>query len=199
VPSPSSDVVTSRPAACLTRGRLWRWDGFSVAANAPTGAARRLAGKNRFTDIEAELQAVRGDVEGKRAAAEAAEADVAAAAEAESAARTRWRGRQHEADDARDQHANAEREAGRNAARLSALGEARRGAASREEASSARGEAERAVELPPATVVETELAAVRSEIEGHRAARRSTRGAQAAREAELAARRLATIAADRDR
>src|SRR5262249_40695850 len=25
-------------------GDLWRWDGFSVAANAPTGAARRLAG-----------------------------------------------------------------------------------------------------------------------------------------------------------
>ncbi|MGZ5844635.1 MAG: chromosome segregation SMC family protein, partial [Xanthobacteraceae bacterium] len=33
-------------------GDLWRWDGFSVAANAPTGAARRLAGKNRLTDIE---------------------------------------------------------------------------------------------------------------------------------------------------
>ena len=39
-------------------GDLWRWDGFSVAANAPTGAARRLAGKNRLADIEAELQAV---------------------------------------------------------------------------------------------------------------------------------------------
>ena len=34
-------------------GDLWRWDGFSVAANAPTGAARRLAGKNRLADIEA--------------------------------------------------------------------------------------------------------------------------------------------------
>src|SRR5262249_58597174 len=28
-------------------GDLWRWGGFSVAANAPTGAARRLAGNNR--------------------------------------------------------------------------------------------------------------------------------------------------------
>src|SRR5205814_8737285 len=55
-------------------GDLWRWDGFSVAANAPTGAVRRLAGKNRLADIEAELQAVRGDGEGQRAAAEAAEA-----------------------------------------------------------------------------------------------------------------------------
>ena len=36
-------------------GDLWRWDGFWVAANAPTGAARRLAERNRLTDIESEL------------------------------------------------------------------------------------------------------------------------------------------------
>jgi len=36
-------------------GDLWRWDGFAVAANAPTGAARRLAGKNRLTDIESRV------------------------------------------------------------------------------------------------------------------------------------------------
>jgi chromosome segregation protein len=184
-------------------GDLWRWDGFSVAANAPTGAARRLAGKNRLADIEAELQAVRGDVEAKRVTAEAAVADVAAAATAETAARMLWRDRQREADATRDQHANAEREAGRNAARLSALGEAQaRLAASREEASGARGEAECALaELPAATAVETELAAVRGDIEGRRARLAEVRAeAQAlAREAELAARRLATIAADRER
>ena len=37
-------------------GDLWRWDGFAVAANAPTGAARRLAERNRLADIEAELE-----------------------------------------------------------------------------------------------------------------------------------------------
>src|SRR6516165_2433099 len=47
-------------------GDLWRWDGFAVAANAPTGAARRLAGKNRLADIEAELQAVRSEVDMRR-------------------------------------------------------------------------------------------------------------------------------------
>src|SRR5881227_2965332 len=88
-------------------GDLWRWDGFSVAANAPTGAARRLAGKNRLSDIEAELQAARGEVENKRQAVEAAEAEVAAASEEESAARSRWRELQHEADAARDRHAAA--------------------------------------------------------------------------------------------
>src|SRR5262249_51256130 len=54
-------------------GDLWRWDGFAVAANAPTGAARRLAGKNRLADIEAELHAVRADFEAKQQLAAAAE------------------------------------------------------------------------------------------------------------------------------
>ncbi|MEA2937491.1 MAG: chromosome segregation protein, partial [Alphaproteobacteria bacterium] len=182
-------------------GDLWRWDGFSVAANAPTGAARRLAGKNRLADIEAELQAVRGEVETKQKAAREAEAEVAAAVAAETAARTRWRGLQHEADAARDQHGAAEREAGRSAARLSALVEAKaRLTASRDEAMTARGEAERALEaLAPAATVETELAAVRSDIEGHRSRLAEVRAeAQAlAREEELATRRLATIANDR--
>src|SRR5260370_10986991 len=37
-------------------GDLWRWDGFVVAAHAPTGAARRLAERARLVDIEAELE-----------------------------------------------------------------------------------------------------------------------------------------------
>ena len=106
-------------------GDLWRWDGFSVAANAPTGAARRLAGKNRLADIEAELQAVRDEVDSKRTAVETAEADVRKAEEAEADARAKWRDLQHAASAAREQHANAEREAGRDAARVSALTEAR--------------------------------------------------------------------------
>ena len=78
-------VKRLRPGQRLVsrEGDLWRWDGFSVAANAPTGAARRLAGRNRLADIEAELQTVRGELDAKRANAEAAENDVAAAASAE--------------------------------------------------------------------------------------------------------------------
>ena len=182
-------------------GDLWRWDGFSVAANAPTGAARRLAGKNRLADIEAELTAVRQEVETKQAAVTAAQAEVAAAAEAETAARARWRTLQHEADSARDRHAEAERAASRNAARLSALGEATaRLTASRDEADAARGEAEQALAaLPPAAEIEARLAAVRGEVEGQRARLAEVRAeAQAlAREAEISARRLATIATDR--
>ncbi len=183
-------------------GDLWRWDGFSVAANAPTGAARRLAGKNRLADIEAELQAVRAEVESKRTAVEAAEAEVTAAAEAETTARTRWRELQREADAARDRHGAAEREAGRNAARVSALEEAQtRLVASRDEAIAARVEAETALAaLPPASDIEAQLAAVRGQIETHRVHLAEVRAeAQAlAREVELAERRLAQIAAERE-
>jgi chromosome segregation protein len=182
-------------------GDLWRWDGFSVAANAPTGAARRLAGKNRLADIEAELTAVRREVETKQAAVTAAQAEVASAAEAETAARARWRTLQHEADSARDRHAEAEREASRSAARLSALGEATtRLTASRDEAAAARTEADNALAaLPPASEIEARLAAVRGEIEGQRARLAEVRAeAQAlAREAEISGRRLATIATER--
>jgi chromosome segregation protein len=182
-------------------GDLWRWDGFSVAADAPAGAARRLAGKNRLAEIEAEIKAVRSEVESKEKVVAAAESEVASAAEAEGAARTRWRALQQEAQTARDRHAEAEREAGRNVARVSALREAKaRLTASREEASAARDDAERALEaLSPAADIETQLAAARAAIEGQRARLAEVRAeAQAlAREAEISTRRLTAIAADR--
>jgi len=182
-------------------GDLWRWDGFAVAANAPTGAARRLAGKNRLADIEAELLAARGDVESQRQAVENAEAEVAAASEEETAARSRWRELQREADAARDRHATAERELSRSAAKRSALAEAQtRIEANREEATAARSGAEHALaELSSAQGIEVELAQVRGDIEHHRGHLAEVRAeAQAlTREAELAERRLAQIAEER--
>jgi chromosome segregation protein len=182
-------------------GDLWRWDGFAVAANAPTGAARRLAGKNRLADIEAELKTLRQDVEAKRALVTVAEAEVAAAAAADAAARARWRERQHAALAARELHAAGEREVGRNTARLSALAEAKaRLTASRDETMVAAREAGRMLEdLPPAAAVESDLARVRANVEERRAGLAELRAqAQAlAREAELAQRRLRAIAAER--
>ncbi len=183
-------------------GDLWRWDGFAVAANAPTGAARRLAGKNRLADIEAELQAARHEVETKQQAVNLAEAEVASTAEAETSARSSWRALQHEADSARDRYVEAERQASRNAARLSALGEAMaRLSTSRDETLAARVEAEHGLSsLPPAAETEAQLVRVRAAIENERAQLAEARAqSQAlAREAEIAARRLAAICADRE-
>jgi chromosome segregation protein len=181
-------------------GDLWRWDGFSAAAHAPTGAARRLAERSRLADVENELEIARAEADEKRAAAEAAQHAVTASAAAESEARAKSRDLQRDVNAARDRHDAAERELNRHAARRSALSEAHaRLTASRDEAHAAKSEAETALAmLAPAADLETQLATVREDITGKRAHLAEVRAeAQAiAREAELADRRLQAIAAD---
>jgi chromosome segregation protein len=178
-------------------GDLWRWDGFAVASNAPTGAARRLAERNRLAEIEAELLAARAEVEAKRKIATEAETEVTQTADAESKARARGRDLQHESNNSRERHSAAERELSQQAARLSALTEAKtRLHASRAEAAAVRDEAQRALSsLAPASELEGRLNTVRAEITGHRAHVAEVRAeAQAlAREAEIARKRLEAI------
>ena len=163
-------------------GDLWRWDGFVVAAHAPTGAARRLAQRSRFAEIDTELVAAHAAVDNQRKTLEAAQSAFDAAGHAESETRAR------------------ERDLNRQAARLSALAEARtRLSASRDEASTGKAEAERALEaLIPAADLESKLAAIRDEITAKRVALAEVRAEQQAiaREAELADKRLAAIASD---
>jgi chromosome segregation protein len=164
-------------------GDLWRWDGFVAAAHAPTGAARRLAQRSRFAEIDSEVAVVRAELETRRAALEAAQSafDVASTSETESRAR--------------------ERELNRQAARLSALSEARtRLLASRDEAVAGKAEAERAVaRLAPAVDLEARLTGVRDDISGKRAKLAELQAEQQAivREAELADRRLYSLGADK--
>jgi chromosome segregation protein len=178
-------------------GDLWRWDGYTVAAHAPTGAARRLAGRNRLSDIEAELRVMRADLYIRRESVTTAEAEVAATKEAENAARTRWRGLQREVDATRERHAAAEREVNRVASRLSALTEAQaRLATSMEEAEAACAAAAEAREaLPPTGEVEARLADARARVADDRERLAHVRAeAQAlAREIELTQRRLVAI------
>jgi chromosome segregation protein len=182
-------------------GDLWRWDGFAVAAHALTGAARRLAERGRLQAIEGELVAARAEVEAKRHAVEAAQATVTAAAAAETDARAAWREAQRLTDAAREEHAAAEREISRNAARISALKEARqRIGASRDETRQALHEAEQAfAALPAAAEIENQLAAINDVIARERGASAEVRvEAQAlTREAELANHRLQAIGGER--
>jgi chromosome segregation protein len=181
-------------------GDLWRWDGFAVAANAPTGAARRLAERNRLAEIETELQVARADAESKRKRLSEVEAEVAAAAQSEAVARALWRELQHQADKTRERHSDAERAFNQQAARRSALAEAKvRISANRREAETAKAEAARALAaLPPSTELEAKLNDVRGQLAAHRAQLAEARaGAQAlAREAEIARKRLEAIAAE---
>ncbi len=183
-------------------GDLWRWDGYTAAAHAPTGAARRLSARSRLTEIDAETAAARREVEIRRQAVMSARTETVTATAAEADARLRWRDRQREADAARDLQAAAEREVGRHAARISALTEAQaRLAANRDEAAAAKRSGERArAALPPSAELESRLAAVRNDIEGKRTQLAEARAeAQAlARESELAERRMAAIATERE-
>ncbi len=181
-------------------GDLWRWDGFAVAAHAPTGAARRLAERGRLQTIEGEIATGRAEVATKRELVEATEASLAAASAAETVARASWRSAQDAMDAARENHAAAERDINRQAARISALNEAKqRIATGRDEAIAARREAENALAaLADAAQLEGELAEVEKVIARDREALAAVRvEAQAiSREAELAAQRLETIAAE---
>ncbi len=182
-------------------GDLWRWDGFTVAAHALTGAARRLAERGRLQAIQGELVTAHEEVDAKRHTVAEAEATLSAAAAAETQARTAWREAQHATDAAREEHAAAEREISRNAARISALQEAQtRISAGRSETMLAREDAEKALTTLPASAdLEAKLNAINEVIAGERGVCAEVRvEAQAiAREAELADRRLQAIAAER--
>jgi chromosome segregation protein len=164
-------------------GDLWRWDGFVAAAHAPTGAARRLAQRSRFAEIDAELATARAETDGKRGLLEAAQAAYVAANTAETETRTR------------------ERDLNRHASRLSALVEARmRLTTSRDEATAAKDEAERALgALAAAADLETQLSGVRDDIAGKRAKLAEVRAEQQAivRDAEMADRRLQALSTDK--
>jgi chromosome segregation protein len=164
-------------------GDLWRWDGFVAAAHAPTGAARRLAQRSRFAEIDAELAGARTEADEKRQALILAQAAFQAAGQTESETRAR------------------ERDLNRQSARLSALAEARtRLTASHDEAAAAKTQAERALtELAPAADLESRLAGVRDDIAGKRAKVAEVRAEQQAivREAEMADRRLNQLGSDK--
>ena len=181
-------------------GDLWRWDGFAAAAHAPTGAARRLAERGRLQTIEGEVATARAEADAKRKLVQVAEASLAVANTAETEARAFARKAQEAVDGARENYAAAERESSRHTARMSALSEAKqRIATGRDEAIAGRRENESALAaLPDAVELEDRLAQVGKVIAGDREALAAVRVESQAitREAELAAQRLQTIAAE---
>lgn len=118
-------------------GALWRWDGVTASAEAPTPAALRLAQKNRLRELEGEAieaaKLVRAAEEGMQRAESAtrdagqdvrnAEFAVRLAQQAEQVARQEWRNAGNGVGQARDALERAERASGELVQRRAALEE----------------------------------------------------------------------------
>ena len=184
-------------------GDVWRWDGFVAAAHAPTGAARRLAERARLVDIENELEQARIDATAKRQALETAESRAEgrlgrrgrrARSLARRAARGRCRARapcRHRARDQPPRRAQIGADRSAHAASPPTAPRPR---------PRMRAPPRRSPNCRRASTPKTKLAAVRTDIDGHRRFAAQVRAeAQAlAREAELADRRVQAILAERN-
>ncbi|TIL54878.1 chromosome segregation protein SMC [Mesorhizobium sp.] len=131
-------------------GALWRWDGFTASADAPTAAAQRLAQKNRLSELDAEAVHANRILRQAEEALANAEQALAQASEAERNARQAGRDAQHGLDAARNALAEAEKAGGELSSRRAALDEARsRIVDSHEETAAAFVEAEMLLQSAP--------------------------------------------------
>ncbi len=102
-------------------GDLWRWDGFTQAAEAPTPAARRLAEKNRLADLRVEAERSRAEADALAEALESAREAARLSTLADAQARDAQRRARARAEETRERHAAAERRLAQIGQRLSAL------------------------------------------------------------------------------
>lgn len=181
-------------------GDLWRWDGFTAAAEAPTAAAQRLAQRNRLAHLDAQianddetLRTIRERYHELRTAAEQT-------GQSENDARKAMREAQAAATQAREAAAEAERKANKHAARLAALREAEtRLVTTQEKTANGLSEARSALEgLSNIEALRTQIAEAR---EATAEARETYTKAQAAfdahrREVETQTARLSGIESD---
>ncbi|PDQ17984.1 chromosome segregation protein SMC, partial [Mesorhizobium sanjuanii] len=182
-------------------GALWRWDGFTASADAPTAAAQRLAQKNRLAELDAEaVQATLVLREAEAALAQAEQA-LARSSEAERNARQAGRDAQHGLDAARNVLAEAEKAGGELSSRRAALDEARaRIVDSHEETAAAFVEAEMLLQdAPDLGDLQLQLEQCSANVARDRAALADARAVHEGlrREAEARMRRLEAIGAER--
>jgi chromosome segregation protein len=182
-------------------GDLWRWDGFTATADAPTAAARRLAARNRLAELDREIVSARTNVARHGETVAKAETDTRAAESAEADARAGWRKAQTALEVAREALVKAERAESERGTRLATLADASiRLTQNLEEAGAARTASEVAAgELPAAHNLEAELAQIRKVLGQDRAALAAAKAEVEGLERDRSARahRLTAISAER--
>jgi len=170
-------------------GDLWRWDGFTVRAEAPKPAAARLAQRGRLIELEAEIAAAEPGSASATAAHRAAQDAARTAEDALKIARVAPPLAERTLAQARDAVEKLAREDARRDAQRQALGET----IARFQTEAAEAEAALAASLPDQDQADAALAALRAappaEPGQHAAALAAARAAAAAaREGEGRAR-----------
>ena len=182
-------------------GALWRWDGLTASADAPTAAALRLAQKNRLAELDAEAVAATLVVRGAEETLAKAESGLREKVEAEKLARQAWRDAQHALDAARNALAQAERAAGELSTRRAALAEshARIVEAHGEAAAAHAGAEEQLKAAPDLGDLQARLEQAAGHVSRDRAALADARAVHEGlkREAEARIRRLQAIEGER--
>ncbi len=182
-------------------GDLWRWDGYSASADAPTPAAQRLAQKNRLAELDGEAVDATKTVRAAEEALAEGERVAREAADIERAAREGLRGSRRALDDARNALAEAEKAAGALSSRQDALAETRgRLVEDRDAAMHSLATAEKSLaEAPDLVGLQTAITELSTRVAGERAVAAEARAAHEGlrRETEMRQRRLASIVAER--
>ena len=161
-------------------GDLWRWDGFTVTAGAPTAAAARLTKRNRLAEVRARIARAAEVVAAAETVAAAARAAHGNAAEAERTARVAARGADDAFSQAREALADRMEKAARHTSRLAALKDAADGIS----ADHAEAEAQ-ATETAEALDALADLDAARSDVTRGRAELGRLRGLLRQRDSDL--------------
>ena len=182
-------------------GDVWRWDGFTSAADAPSAAAKRLAERNRLSLLEIEmLDAVKVAAEASQKF-ESAKQSVEAGTRAEREKRETWRAATSSVEVARQALAKYERQIAERLAQTSALDEGiRRINQSLEEVRGSFAAAQTELQaIPVLEGLAQEVASLRDNVNRERAAYAEARAKHDGleREAKARAERLAAIEAER--
>ena len=193
-----------QPGQCLVsrEGDLWRWDGFTVAAEAPTQAARGLEQRNRLKALEPLCREANTRIAEARDFLERVRAGLAASDEAESQARKAVREAEADLKRAQDAQAQAERAEAQHQNRLAAATERlERLRTEQGEAQGRLGAADAALaEIEPEERLREDLAALRREVDALRVVAAQARGVSETlrREADARTRRLQSLERETD-
>ncbi len=152
-------------------GDVWRWDGFTAAADAPSAAAKRLAERNRLATLEIEMAGAMTAADAAKAQFEAARITLEAAVKAERETRDGHRAAASAVDFARRALTTHERQVAEQLAQTSALDEAQRRIEEALEEARARLDEtlEESAGLPVLDTLQTELNALRGTVNRERA------------------------------